>query len=328
MSKQHNWRVAPEVVQWIHDQFTLTAINDRECYSAVQKNPKLAEAWIAKMMAREMRCARDDPFSHQYTLSEAQAIVFVQLCDYYGLWQNSSTYDGKLARYTETPKVEAYSDTRASVRKVEVSFQAHGVILAAVVRPVLKLIDTAEPWQRAVDHGNHDELFGLVRSFIVRNLNPIPEALRGLTSIQTAQIALLYILDDINHSDCQYDVFHDAFKRYSEHYGPMRVDHTAVSAAQETQTTEQEKQGMNANHIDYKSNSAATNAPAFETRHFVNGRDVTGMRDDELINAIKALEGEIADLKSVKTKSKAITAKITSLEEMLAKTVEVLDARA
>lgn len=73
--------------------------------------------------------------------------------------------------------------------------------------------------------------------------------------------------------------------------------------------------------------TTATNAPAFETRHLVYGRNVDSLTESELISAIKQVEGEIADLKAVKTKSSRITAKVKELEEMLTKIVEVLDKK-
>lgn len=51
------------------------------------------------------------------------------------------------------------------------------------------------------------------------------------------------------------------------------------------------------------------------------------MSEAQLINAIKQIEAEIADLKAVKTKSSRITAKVKELEDMLAKVVEQLDKK-
>lgn len=65
----------------------------------------------------------------------------------------------------------------------------------------------------------------------------------------------------------------------------------------------------------------------FETKHYVYGRLLETMQQNELIDAIKQIEAEIADLKAVKTKSTTIAAKVKELEEMLAKVVGVLDAR-
>lgn len=66
---------------------------------------------------------------------------------------------------------------------------------------------------------------------------------------------------------------------------------------------------------------------AFQTKHLVFGVSVEHMSEDQLIEAIQKVEGEITNLKGVKTKSTRITAKVKELEEMLAKIVGVLDAK-
>jgi hypothetical protein len=66
---------------------------------------------------------------------------------------------------------------------------------------------------------------------------------------------------------------------------------------------------------------------AFETRHYVFGQDVSTLSEGQLVDAIKRIENEIADLKTVKTKSTKIAAKVADLNTMLAKVVEVLDAK-
>lgn len=60
---------------------------------------------------------------------------------------------------------------------------------------------------------------------------------------------------------------------------------------------------------------------------FINNVDVTSMNDDQLIDAIKTIESEIADLKSVKTKSAKIAAKILEAQGTLSTIVELLDGR-
>ena len=65
----------------------------------------------------------------------------------------------------------------------------------------------------------------------------------------------------------------------------------------------------------------------FKTVTYINNADVTALTDEQLIDAIKTIEREIADLKGVTTKSKKIEAKIADAEATLAKVVEVLDAR-
>lgn len=70
-----------------------------------------------------------------------------------------------------------------------------------------------------------------------------------------------------------------------------------------------------------------SNKVIFKTVTFINNADVTGLSEEQLIDAIKTIEREIADLKSVATKSKKIEAKIADAEATLAKVVEVLDGR-
>ena len=83
--------------------------------------------------------------------------------------------------------------------------------------------------------------------------------------------------------------------------------------------------------MNYPTNSvtAASLPPqkAFETKVIIFGRDAANLTEQELINAIKQVEGEIARLKEVKTKSKKIAANIADLEGQLNSIVEVLDAR-
>lgn len=67
--------------------------------------------------------------------------------------------------------------------------------------------------------------------------------------------------------------------------------------------------------------------PAFETKHFVFGMDVANMTSGQLLEAIKKIENEIADLKAVKSKSEFIKKRIAELDGMLVKVVEVLDAK-
>lgn len=66
---------------------------------------------------------------------------------------------------------------------------------------------------------------------------------------------------------------------------------------------------------------------AIETKVIVFGQDATSLSEQQLIDAIKRIEGDIAKLKEVKTKSKKIASNIAELEASLAKIVEILDAR-
>lgn len=68
--------------------------------------------------------------------------------------------------------------------------------------------------------------------------------------------------------------------------------------------------------------------PAFETKSYIYGQDVSRMTEPELISAIKVVETEIAKLQEIKTKSKKIQANIEALQGSLTKIVEALDATA
>jgi hypothetical protein len=70
-----------------------------------------------------------------------------------------------------------------------------------------------------------------------------------------------------------------------------------------------------------------SNQITFKTVTYINNNDVLSLTDEQLITYIKAIEREIADLKSVATKSKKIEAKIADAEATLAKVVEVLDSK-
>lgn len=66
---------------------------------------------------------------------------------------------------------------------------------------------------------------------------------------------------------------------------------------------------------------------AFVTKSYIYGKDVEQMTEQELINAIRSVETEIDSLKTVKTPSTKIAAKIEELQDMLAKIVGVLDGK-
>lgn len=75
------------------------------------------------------------------------------------------------------------------------------------------------------------------------------------------------------------------------------------------------------------SNSSSVNTIPFATRHEIFGQDTRHMSEGQLIEAIKKIEGEIANLGQVKTASKKIEAKKAELTAMLASVVEILDAK-
>lgn len=84
---------------------------------------------------------------------------------------------------------------------------------------------------------------------------------------------------------------------------------------------------MNDNYTTGKITNPVKMAPAFETKNYIFGNDVEHMSEDALIQAIKRVEEQIADLKAVKTKSTKIAANIAKLQEQLASIVAELDKR-
>lgn len=70
-----------------------------------------------------------------------------------------------------------------------------------------------------------------------------------------------------------------------------------------------------------------SNQITIQNKTFINGVDVAGMSDEQLIDAIKKVEKEVEELNSVKTKSKKITAKVEQAQATLAQLVELLDGR-
>ena len=76
-----------------------------------------------------------------------------------------------------------------------------------------------------------------------------------------------------------------------------------------------------------ESETIMNTTPAFQTKHYVFGQDVSAMSTSQLIDSIKRVEKEIADLKAVATTSAKIGAMVEDLTSMLAKIVEVLDAQ-
>lgn len=60
---------------------------------------------------------------------------------------------------------------------------------------------------------------------------------------------------------------------------------------------------------------------------YINGTPIEQIKDEQLIGYIKQTEADIADLKSIKTKSEKIKSKIADLEGKLTQVVAILDAR-
>lgn len=120
---------------------------------------------------------------------------------------------------------------------------------------------------------------------------------------------------------------------FNDGYRPaaMKLNPCAEISLGESQPCNlQEPEGentMNDNYNTVKIANPIKMAPAFETKSYIFGNDVTTMSEEALIQAIKRVEEQIADLKAVKTKSTKIAANVTKLQEQLASIVAELDAR-
>lgn len=103
---------------------------------------------------------------------------------------------------------------------------------------------------------------------------------------------------------------------------------SALSVTQENDENPADHASVTAKNTQETNMAETKREVAFTTVTYVYGKDVRTMDQDELIEAIKKVEGEIGNLKEVKTKSKTIGERITSLETMLAQIVTVLDGEA
>ncbi|WP_374335452.1 hypothetical protein [Methyloversatilis sp.] len=313
MSKKRIWAVGPEVHDWIHNQYSLTAINDGDVHSSAQKSPRALQLAI-KRSAREATFALDeDLYRGMYTMGDVMDIVFVEVCEYYEVWTFSEEYDMVLKRVTrERQEVKVNPLDRPT--QMQLDF-LHQYVISEISGGALEKM--REYMKQRTDYRR--PLSNLLVSEMNRVMPGVPACLSNFTRHQVIDIVMLMLMTGAD-MQCGSGV-HEMYTHLVSKYCPITIYDNAVSAAQ-TETNEanqQENEDMNQTTIS---------TPAFETRHFVNGRDVTNMTDNELIEAIRRLENEIADLKTVKTKSKAITKKIEELGDMLSKTVEILDARA
>lgn len=69
----------------------------------------------------------------------------------------------------------------------------------------------------------------------------------------------------------------------------------------------------------------AQSAPAFETRHYVYGQNIATLSATHLIEAVKAVEKEIAELDKITVNSAFIDKRIDELSAMRAEIVKHLD---
>ena len=309
MESKHNWVVSPEIYDWIHHQYSMSAINDVKVYHAAQKSPGSLKAATISAIRESHGAIEDNPYAGMYTLYEVERIVFVEVCDYYKVWQHSEAYDSTLKHVTKE-RQEVKTDTSHRPTKEQLEFLHEHVICkisGAVLEKMRSLMKASDDLRRTLSETVVTQVNHLLPS--------TPACLMNLRRGEITDIVMLMLMTGAEMQSGS--GIHKAYTYLVKKFGPITIYDNAVSAAQ-TEANQQENEDMNQTTIS---------TPAFETRHFVNGRDVSSMSDNELIEAIRRLETEIADLKTVKTKSKAITKKIEELDGMLSKTVEILDAR-
>lgn len=317
MSNKRIWAVGTEIHDWVHNQYSLTAINDGDVHISAAKSPRALQLAIKRSLREAASALDEDLYKGMYTMGDVMDIVFVEVCEYYEVWNSSEEYDSALKRATrERQEVKVNPLDRPT--KMQLDFLHQYVISEISGGAVEKM---REYMKQRTDYRR--PLSNLLISEMNRVMPGVPACLSNYGRQQVIDIVMLMLMTGAD-MQCGSGV-HEMYTHLVSKYGPITIYDNAVSAAQ-TETNEanqQENENMN-----QTIGTTTISTPAFETRHFVNGRDVKGMSDNELIEAIRRLENEIADLKTVKTKSKAITKKIEELGDMLSKTVEILDARA
>ena len=100
-----------------------------------------------------------------------------------------------------------------------------------------------------------------------------------------------------------------AYEMWLDEFGWPKTE-TEVTEATITSSIQKEEKEMTTYTIEHK----------------INGRNVEGYTENDLIEIVRETENDIESLKSIKTKSKAIENKIKDAEEVLAKVVEHLDS--
>lgn len=132
----------------------------------------------------------------------------------------------------------------------------------------------------------------------------------------------------LNYEDRAY-VYFECWKHYGgDRASFMRNQYDGIAEAMNRQSVDALPAPQPASQPEPQEDQPVNNTtPAFETKHFVFGMDVANMTPGQLLEAIKKIENEIAEMKLVKSKSEFIKRRIAELEGMLAKVVEVLDAK-
>lgn len=75
-----------------------------------------------------------------------------------------------------------------------------------------------------------------------------------------------------------------------------------------------------------KETEMTTNTKPFETINYVYGNDVSKMSEEDLLNAIRKAEKDLAEYDNIKTLSKKVEQRKAEIQEAISKMVEILDA--
>lgn len=129
-----------------------------------------------------------------------------------------------------------------------------------------------------------------------------------LTDPGTLSRQYAYLVDNAKPAD----IINNAFCKYADTLSTLEHPENLYIISQKEHTMST----MNTNP-----------SAAIETKIVIFGQDAATMTEQQLIDAIKRVEGDIAKLKEVKTKSKKIAANIYDLETQLDAIVAVLDER-
>jgi hypothetical protein len=160
-------------------------------------------------------------------------------------------------------------------------------------------------------HEAERDNFSQFQKLVTTNANPLRSALSDV--IHPEEWAYLYL--ELWHRMGGFQPNYGWHSDNADRYHRCKRCIAEAMATNPTQSTETPEETNMSNQITFK------------TVTYINNNDVLSLTDEQLITYIKAIEREIADLKSVATKSKKIEAKIAEAEATLAKVVEVLDSK-
>lgn len=144
-------------------------------------------------------------------------------------------------------------------------------------------------------------------------------------------------LDRYTFDNCAYDAWEQAFKEFTEENeaGATCLDDLNPNVKlniDSSHIVDAMSYPLIYTHLEHPMSftpvaPTPNRAPAHEVKEFVYGVEAVYVNDEQLIAYIRNLEADIAQLKSIETKSEAIKKKIESLVADKDAIVELLDAR-